>query len=71
MQFREEADCIQMMLDLLCYERIGRRLSPEASWLLHGHLLVCSGCLCKANDFLEILAEPESYPDLAALRIKP
>ena len=70
MQSHEEADCIQMMLDLLCYERIGGRLGPEASWLLHGHLLVCPGCLSKANSFLETLAEPEIYPDLAVFRIK-
>ena len=70
MQFREEADCIQMMLDLLYYERIGRRLSPEASWLLHAHLLVCPACLSKANAFLEILAEPEIYPEVVAFRIK-
>jgi len=70
MESHEEADCIQMLLDLLCYERIRRRLSPEASLLLHGHLRACPGCLSKANGFLEILAEPEIYPDLAAFRIK-
>ena len=70
MRSRKEGDCSQMLLDLLCYERIGRRLSPEASWLLHAHLLVCPACLSKANAFLEILAEPEIYPEVVAFRIK-
>jgi hypothetical protein len=70
MRFHEEADCIQMLIDLLCYERMGRRLSPEASWLLHGHLQVCPGCLSKANGFLETLAEPESCPELAICSMK-
>ena len=66
MRSNEEGDCSQMLLDLLCYERIGRRLSPEAVWLLHGHLLVCPACVSKANDFVDILTEPEIHPETFA-----
>lgn len=44
MKPHESSDCIETLLDLLCYEVRSGRLSPEVEYLLQDHLASCPSC---------------------------
>ena len=56
-----EPDCTQILIDLLCYEMGGGRLSPEMEQLLLNHLRECSSCQRKALEFKQAVATEETY----------
>ncbi len=61
MWLHEEPDCNQILIDLLCYEMCGGRLSPEMEYILRSHLDECPSCLKKVLNFKETLTEQETY----------
>lgn len=50
----EHAGCIGLLLDLICYEIHGERLSPEMEGLLEEHLASCDECRLKVCQFHEV-----------------
>lgn len=54
------SDCTELLIDLVCYELQGHRLSPEMAGLLDEHLEECPSCRRKVQGFYELLEEPES-----------
>jgi len=55
MIFPERSDCLQMLLDLVCYEIQSGRLSPEMGEILTDHLADCPSCRQGVRHFQEIL----------------
>ncbi len=55
MHCQDHSDCIDIMLDLLCYEVLRRKLSPEMEGILDRHLRSCSSCRQKVRAFLVVL----------------
>jgi hypothetical protein len=51
----DQDDCLDTMVDLLCYEMSCGRLSAEMEALLAAHLERCSACRKRACNFLELL----------------
>jgi hypothetical protein len=50
-----EHDCTDLLLDLVCYEVLSGRLSPEMENILNHHLECCPACRRKALGFQQIL----------------
>jgi predicted anti-sigma-YlaC factor YlaD len=48
-------DCVDLLLDLVIYERYSRRLSPEMAYLFEEHLENCPSCREKILAFRQIL----------------
>jgi hypothetical protein len=48
-------NCLDTLIDLLCYEMSCGRLSPETEALLDGHLEHCAGCRKRVYDFLALI----------------
>ena len=46
-----ESNCLGTLLDLICYERDGQRLSFEMEKLLLDHLRDCAACRRRVADF--------------------
>jgi hypothetical protein len=56
----ERSGCLQMLLDLVCYEIQSGRLSPEMSEILADHLADCPSCRQGVRHFQEVLvSNPE------------
>jgi hypothetical protein len=55
MKPHEGTDCVDLLLDLVFYERFRRHLSPEMEYLFQGHLETCPGCRTRILDFRRIL----------------
>jgi len=60
MWLHKEQDCHQILIDLLCYEKCGGRLSPEMERLLQSHVDECPSCMRKVLNFMETLTEEET-----------
>ena len=50
----EHGGCIGLLLDMICYEIHGERLSPEMEGLLEDHLNSCAECRLKVYQFQEV-----------------
>ena len=59
MQLDEKLNCARLLLDLVCYEVYGRRLSPEMEQLLEEHLRECLSCRREVINFNELLVKRE------------
>lgn len=62
MYIDEQEACIDMLIDLLCYEMSCGRLSPEMKDLLACHLANCTACRRRAHNFLELIEGTPSLP---------
>ena len=51
----EMQNCAELLLDLLCYEVLRERLSPEMEAMLADHLAECEYCRMKFLDFRRIV----------------
>jgi len=51
----ENADCMEMLLDLICHEMRRKRLSPEMEHLFLKHLAECLECRTRVLGFVEVL----------------
>ena len=54
MSIAEDGNCLDALVDILCYEMISGRLSPETRALFAEHLEICAACRKRASDFLEL-----------------
>ena len=57
MKRREHEDCVDLLLDLVFYERYGRGLSPEMEYLFERHLEGCPSCRERILAFRQILED--------------
>jgi hypothetical protein len=55
MDLQKEHDCSDLLLDLVCYEVVSGRFSPEMEDILKHHLNSCPACRRKVLDFRQIL----------------
>jgi len=55
MDRHKESDCTDTLLDLVCYELLSKRLSPEMEDMLDRHLRRCPSCRRKVLGFRRIL----------------
>ncbi len=51
----ENADCLELLLDLVCHEIRRKRLSPEMEHLFLNHLAECLECRTRVLGFPEVL----------------
>lgn len=56
----QQEDCLDTLIDLLCYEMSCGRLSPEMEALLALHLEDCTACRRRVRDFLELIEDASS-----------
>jgi hypothetical protein len=63
MNSMKESDCTDTLLDLVCYEVLSRRLSPEMEEMLDRHLSCCPDCRRKVLDFHQILLKDPCHPN--------
>jgi len=61
MKPHESTDCIQTLLDLVCYEIQSGRLSPEMENLLEDHLVQCPSCREQVGQFGTVLYGASAY----------
>jgi hypothetical protein len=54
----ERTDCVDLLLDLVFYEKFRRHLSPEMEYLLQGHLETCLDCRTRILDFRRMMDGP-------------
>ncbi len=52
-----EDACGALLMDLICYELRGGRLSPEIKYLFERHLEQCPSCRQRYTGFLDLLEE--------------
>ena len=57
MEHNRDSECLDVWLDLVCYEILSRRLSPEMKEILKDHLRNCASCRRKVLGFRQILGE--------------
>ena len=57
MNLHKKSNCADMLLDLVCYEILSRRFSPEMRDILERHLLDCPSCRRKVSFFHQTLIE--------------
>ena len=57
MKPHEHKDCVDLLLDLVFYERYSRRLSPEMEYLFEEHLGSCPSCRERILALRQILGE--------------
>jgi hypothetical protein len=57
MDLCEASECSEMLIDLVCYEKYVRRLSPEMERLFDVHLEHCAVCRHRADSYQEVLAQ--------------
>lgn len=62
MYIDEQEDCLDTLIDLLCYEMSCGRLSPEMEDLLACHLAICTACRRRVCNFLEQIERAPSLP---------
>jgi hypothetical protein len=55
MHFHEESDCVDTLLDLVCYEVLRKKLTPEMERVLDRHLRSCPSCRRKVMGFQSVL----------------
>jgi hypothetical protein len=63
MDRHEESDCIDVLLDLVCYEILSKRVSPEMEHLLERHVRGCASCRRKVLGFRRILRGEPACPN--------
>ena len=51
MELSEKMVCTELLLDLISYEKLRGRLSPEMAYLFDRHLEQCTECREKITDF--------------------
>ena len=51
---QERWDCLQVLLDVICYEMQVQRLSPEMTALVQEHLKSCTQCRTGTGHFEQI-----------------
>jgi hypothetical protein len=56
----QPSDCLGTILDMICYEFVGRRLSPEVGQLLEEHLKECPRCRSGVKNFLELISREQA-----------
>lgn len=61
MNLDQHSDCVQVLLDLLCYEMHSRGLSPEMEQILEDHLWECPSCRKGVRNFKEVLEGEAAY----------
>jgi hypothetical protein len=54
-------DCTEVLLDLICYEVLNDRLSPEMEGILADHLAECAYCRTRFLSFRRLIGERTSY----------
>jgi len=54
-ELHTESDCTDTLLDLLCYEVLRHKLSPDMEDVLNRHLRGCPSCRRKVLAFRQIL----------------
>lgn len=54
MDLYEESDCADTFLDMVCYEVLKKRLSPEMEDIFDRHLKCCPSCRRKVLGFRQI-----------------
>lgn len=54
MNLYKESDCTDTFLDMVCYEVLKKRLSPEMEDILDRHLKCCPSCRRKVLGFRRI-----------------
>jgi hypothetical protein len=62
MSIGEDGNCLDTLVDILCYEMICGTLSPETKALFAEHLEICAACRKRFSDFLGLAGidrEPE------------
>ena len=59
MNIQEHSDCVQMLLDLVCYEKESHRLSPEMERILETHLSECPSCRHGIRNFKQVVSTEE------------
>jgi hypothetical protein len=59
----EASDCIETLLDLVCYEMHTSRLSPEMKGLFEIHLQECPSCRARVAELECVLSPDEPNPD--------
>ena len=52
---QKRSECLQMLLDVICYEMQVQRLSPEMTMLVKEHLETCTQCRTGVGHFEEVL----------------
>jgi hypothetical protein len=57
----ESQNCIEVLLDLICYEIIRNKLSPEMEALLADHFAECEYCRTKFLNFRQLAEEMTTY----------
>ena len=51
----ERSHCLDVLMDLLCYEIVTQRLSSEMRLMLGTHLKECLVCQDRFHNFMEVL----------------
>ena len=57
MEFHGGTYCELLLLDVICYELLNGRLSPEMEYLFEKHLEDCPDCKKKVAAFRDVLKE--------------
>jgi hypothetical protein len=63
MDLQKESDCTDTLLDLVCYELLSKRLSPEMEDMLDRHLRCCPSCRRKVLGFRRVLQGDVACPN--------
>ena len=61
MNTQVHSECVQMLLDLVCYEKESQRLSPEMERILETHLSECPSCRRGIRNFKQVVSTEEVY----------
>jgi len=62
----EDGNCLDTLVDILCYEMICGRPNPETKALFAEHLEICAACRKRASEFLE-LAGIDRQPEVSRM----
>ena len=63
MYFFKHPECVDVLLDLICYEMKCGRLSPEMKPVLEDHIAKCPSCRKGIHDFMQMLTAALSLQD--------
>ena len=56
------SDCVGALLDALCYELVGGRLSAEIVCVLQDHLRECASCRRSMRGYIDLLKHDTPTP---------
>ena len=57
-----ESNCLGTLLDLICYEIDGQRVSFEMEEFLQDHLRECASCRKRVADYRRVASREPAYP---------